>query len=88
MEAGHFKSEQPIKQKYYSAPQIGLLINEPATVVRFWALEFEVYRKNDGYKWLYPRESVAKFHQIKTLLRVDRFTIIGAKQKLKCNASK
>lgn len=79
------RSEQSIQQIYFTAPQIGRLINETAVTVRYWALEFEVYRKNWGNKWHYQRSSVAMFHRIKYLLRTEQFTIAGAKLKLKNN---
>jgi hypothetical protein len=74
---------EPIQQVYFTAPQIGKIISETATTVRFWASQFEVYRKAGSHTWHYPRASVAQFHQIKYLLRTEKFTIEGAKLKLK-----
>ena len=76
-------SEQPIKKIYFTAPEIARLTNETAITIRFWAKQFEVYRKAGSHTWQYPRASVALFHQIKYLLRIEKYTIEGAKQKLK-----
>jgi DNA-binding transcriptional MerR regulator len=78
----YFRSEQPIQQRYFTAPQIARMIGETPVTVRYWALEFGVYRKGGQHTWHYTRESVARFHIIKELLRNAKYTIAGAKLQL------
>lgn len=80
-----FKSEKPIPKYYFNTPQVAEIIGERTSVIRFWTRAFNIYRKCKSLKngWMYPRNSVAKLHHIKRLLREEHFTIEGAKLKLK-----
>lgn len=72
-----------IKKVYFSISEVSKIIGENQSTIRFWCLKFGLPfdRKNRIRKFC--RDDVAKFHIIKTLLRVDKYTIEGAKQKLK-----
>lgn len=79
------KSERPIIKYYFTTPEVSEILGEVQSTIRFWSKAFGLYRKWKGYKkhWVFPRESLAKLHHIKRLLREEHFTIEGAKLKLK-----
>jgi len=77
------KSEEPIVMMYFSSSEIAEALHEMKYNINYWAEVFEVSRKKIGRHWSYPRSSVAIFHHIKRLLREDKYTIEGAKEKLK-----
>jgi len=80
-----FKSEKPLIKYYFKTKEVAEMVEEPESVIRFWTKEFNIYKKLTSFKehWVFPRKSVAKFHQIKMLLREEHYTIQGAKLKLK-----
>ena len=80
-----FRIDRPIQKLYFETKEVGEIIGEVDSVIRFWAKAFNIYRKWVPFKeyWLYPRPSVAKFHVIKYLLRIEKYTVAGAKIKLK-----
>ena len=79
------KSERPVIKYYFTSKEVSEIIGELQSVIRFWVKEFNLYRKWRGYKkqWFLSRKSVAKLHHIKRLLREEKHTIEGAKEKLK-----
>jgi len=54
-------------------------------VLRYWEDEFEILKpnKNKSGQRLYQKKDIEHVLEIKDLLYVDKFTIAGAKQKLK-----
>jgi DNA-binding transcriptional MerR regulator len=61
-------------------------LDEPTHVLRFWESEFgqltQVKRMAGGSR-LYTPETVAVFREVRRLLRVELYTIAGAKRQLK-----
>lgn len=77
--------DESIQKKYFTISEVAELLNEPHTCINFWRKFFELSgwrSKSYNNRWKFTRETVAKFHIIKTLLRIDKFTLEGAKQKL------
>ena len=74
---------EEIQKIYWSTTEIAGMINESASCVRHWAKVFGIRAKIAMHNnHLYTRQSVAKFHMVKTLVRKEKFTIDGAKMKL------
>jgi len=74
--------DDPINKSYYTASEVAEMIGESAGIVRHWNEQFELGAHMGRQHRMYTRLIVAKLHIIKTLLRVDKYTIEGAKQKL------
>lgn len=75
--------EGEINKSYYTVSEVSEIIGEPAWTVRKWNEIFELGAHMGRQHRLYTRDIVAMLHLIKTLLRVDKYTVEGAKQKLK-----
>lgn len=76
--------KEEIQKRYYTCPEIAAMLFERASCIRFWAKQFNVKAHITTHsRKLYTRFAVARFHEIKSLIRVQRFTLEGAKQKLK-----
>ncbi len=76
--------EKEIQKLYFSPKEVSNIIGEPTWTVRFWATEFGMRQRGIKYNTnytVYTRAMLAKLHIIKTLLRVDKYTIEGAKTK-------
>ncbi len=75
-----------IQKEYYTVHEVSEMINETTVVVNFWRKVFKVpsiKSRSFNHAWKFPRPSVAIFHLIKNLLRNEKYTLEGAKQKLK-----
>lgn len=70
---------------YYSIGEVASLFSVNASLLRFWEKEFglEVKKKNQKGNRLYSREEIKKLAVIYELVKVQGFTLDGAKQKLK-----
>ena len=75
--------EQPINKFYYTASEVADIIGEKACTVRYWNTVFELGAPMGSQHRLYSRELVAKLHLVKNLMRVEKYTLAGAKLKLK-----
>lgn len=74
--------EGEINRSYYTASEVAEMMKETAGVIRHWNEVFELGAHMGRQHRLYTRDIIAKLHIIQTLLRVDKFTTEGAKQKL------
>ncbi len=74
----------PVKD-YYKISEVAEMIGVNASTLRFWEKEFGHYIKvvKRNNKRLYPRESLENIKLIKFLLKDEKYTIEGAKQKLR-----
>ena len=72
---------------YYSIGEVATLFSVNASLLRFWEKEFglEVKKKNQKGNRLYSREEIKKLAVIYELVKVQGFTLDGAKQQLKQN---
>jgi len=78
----YFKSERPIQRSYYSTTEIAKMLGETNYTIRFWVKEFDIKPYKSEWYRKYTPEMVAKLHKIHNLLRIQMFTIKGAKHKL------
>ena len=73
-----------IKKLYYSIGEVSEMMGLEAHVLRYWETEFEQLkpRKNRAGRRIYTLDDIAVVERIHHLLRVDKYTIEGAKQVL------
>jgi len=77
--------EKPIKKLYYSIGEVSDLTGLKQYVLRYWETEFSALTpsKNRAGNRTYREKDIQLIRYIKHLLYDKRFTIEGAKQKLK-----
>ncbi|HTJ53749.1 MAG TPA: helix-turn-helix domain-containing protein [Cyclobacteriaceae bacterium] len=76
-----------IKKMYFTVSEVSEVINEDYSTVRTWVKKFsitpeKIHLGKIGHP-VFSREQVALFHHIKRLRREEKYTIEGAKQKLR-----
>ena len=74
-----------IKKLYYAIGEVSGRTGLETHVLRYWETEFEQLkpRKNRAGRRIYTVEDIAVVERIQHLLRVERYTIEGARQVLK-----
>jgi len=77
--------EKPIKKLYYSIGEVSEITDLKQYVLRYWETEFPSLApsKNRAGNRTYREKDIQLIRYIKHLLYEKRFTIEGAKQKLK-----
>jgi len=70
---------------YFKIGEVAEIVGVPAYVLRYWETEFKAVRpqKSRTQQRVYRRRDVETLLKIKQLLYVEKFTIAGARQKLK-----
>ncbi len=70
---------------YYTIGEVSKLLGEKAYVIRYWESEFKFLRprKEDGRIRRYTQDNIDLLKQIQDMLHNQKFTIEGARQKLK-----
>jgi len=73
-----------IKKLYYAIGEVSERTGLEAHVLRYWETEFEQLkpRKNRAGRRIYTDEDIAVIGRIQHLLRVEKYTIEGARQAL------
>ncbi|MFQ5648476.1 MAG: MerR family transcriptional regulator [bacterium] len=74
-----------IKKLYYSISEVSKMTSIKPYVLRYWESEFPELKpsKNRAGKRIYRNNDIKTVLLIKKLLYMDRFTIEGAKQRIK-----
>lgn len=74
-----------IKKLYYSISEVSKLTSLKPYVLRYWETEFDQLRpsKNRAGNRIYRAKDIRIINVIKKLLYQDKYTIEGARQKLK-----
>jgi len=77
--------EKPIKRLYYSIAEVSEITGLKQYVLRYWETEFPELRpqKNRAGNRIYKKSDIQLIFTIKRLLYQDKYTIEGARQKLK-----
>lgn len=77
-------SESGIKKLYYSISEVAQMTDLEPHVLRYWESEFDNLepRKNRAGRRAYTEQDIAVVHHIKHLLKVDKYTLEGARQVL------
>ena len=71
--------------KLYSISQVNALTGVPKPTLRFWEKEFKDYletHRTPGNQRRYDEEAIENIKRINHLVKVEGFTIEGAKKKL------
>ena len=70
---------------YFKIGEVADLVGVKAHVLRYWEREFSILKpaKTKSHHRLYRRKDVETLLQIKQLLHNERFTIAGARQRIK-----
>jgi len=73
------------EKKYYKIGEVSRIFGLEPHVLRFWETEFSSVRpkKDSGNQRLYQRRDLESIARIKELLYEEKFTIAGARERLK-----
>ena len=76
---------QNMKKHYYTIGEVGNLLELKPYVIRYWESEFTQLRprKDEGRIRKYSEDNILLLKKIKDMLYTQKFTIEGARQKLK-----
>ena len=75
-------SDWEIQKKYFRVSEVAKILNVTQSKIRFWNAKFNIGAQLGDHGRLYSREMVAKLHVVYNLLKEQKYTIEGAKQKL------
>jgi DNA-binding transcriptional MerR regulator len=85
LEASH-SNELPLipSKRYFSIGEVSELCDVKPHVLRYWEQEFTQLKpiKRRGNRRYYQREDVILVREIRNLLYLEGYTIVGARQKL------
>ena len=78
------------KKLYYSIGEVSKMFDVSASLIRFWESEFDILqpRKNRKGNRLFSQKDIDNLKLIYFLVKEKRFTIEGAKNKLKTGKDK
>ena len=77
--------DRPILKHFFRAGEVAKMLNETSSCIRYWERAFNISvnrKENSNRDRLFNRKEVALMHRIQRLLRVEKFTIRGAKIRL------
>ena len=79
-----YKEKETVKL-YYSIGEVAEIINENASLLRFWEKEFEIIKpqKNNKGNRIYTQKDLKNLKLIHYLVKERGFTLDGAKKKIK-----
>jgi DNA-binding transcriptional MerR regulator len=78
-----------MKKYFYTIGEVSNLLGEKPYVIRYWESEFSFLkpRKDEGRIRKYSEDNILLLKKIQDMLHNQRFTIEGARQKLKAERS-
>ena len=81
-------TEDKITKLYYSIGEVAKLVGVETHVLRYWENEFPQLNpsKNNAGRRTYTRADLEAAYRIYELLRVDKYTLAGARQILESEA--
>lgn len=73
-----------MKKLYYSITEVGKEVDEETHILRYWEKEFEQLnpRKNAAGNRIYTEEDIAIVREIKKLIRDEKLSLSGAKERM------
>ncbi|MFW5658953.1 MAG: MerR family transcriptional regulator [Bacteroidota bacterium] len=76
-----------IQKRYYSIREVAEMLNVNTSVLRFWEKEFPQLnpRKGQNGRRQYSERDIERLRIIHYLLKVRKFTLAGAREKLEMN---
>jgi len=84
------KEEKFNEKLYYSIGEVSIILDINTSKIRFWEKEFETIKpkKNKKGNRILKKKDVKKLKLIKHLLKEKKYTIDGAKKKIRKNPKK
>jgi len=78
---------EEIKKKYYTIGEVASMLDVKPSLIRFWETEFTQLkpRKNRKGNRIYTEKEIDYLNQIFYLVKVRKYTLKGAREKLKSN---
>ena len=82
--------EKEISKKYYNIGEVAKKINVKTSLIRFWENEFETLNPKKNKKGLrkYTHKDITDLEKIYSLVKIQGYTLEGAKKSLKKNKEK
>tara|TARA_B110000014_G_scaffold34215_1_gene21689 strand:+ start:853 stop:1185 length:333 start_codon:yes stop_codon:yes gene_type:complete len=82
--------EKEISKKYFSIGDVAKIINVKTSLIRFWENEFEILNPKKNKKGLrkYTDKDISILQKIYSLVKIDGFTLDGAKKSIKNDNNK
>ena len=79
-----------LKKMYYTIGEVSKLFNVNASLLRFWEKEFgfEIAKKTKKGNRLFSKPEIQKINTIYRLVRIEGYTLDGAKTQMKKNRKK
>jgi len=79
-----------LKKLYYSIGEVAKMFHVNASLLRFWEKEFkfDIAKKNLKGNRLYSVKEIEKIRQIYQWVKIEGYTLEGAKQQLESSAKK
>lgn len=79
------EEQEQIEKKYFTIGEVARKLNVSTSLIRFWETEFTQLkpRKTNGGTRKYSKEDLQLLKRIYQLLKVEAYTIAGAKERLK-----
>lgn len=78
-------SEKQLTKLYYTIGEVATMFNVNTSLIRFWEKEFTIIqpKKNKKGNRLFTPKDILNFNKIYNLVKVQGFTLEGAKNALK-----
>lgn len=79
--------KEEIKKRYFSIGEVATMLDVNASLIRFWETEFPQVnpRKNKKGNRVYTDKDIETLRSIYYLVKIRKFTLKGAREKLKTN---
>lgn len=77
--------EEPISKQYYTIGEVARELDLTTSLIRFWETEFREInpKKNRKGNRVYTQRDIETLRKIHYLLKVKKYTIKGAKERLR-----
>lgn len=77
--------EWEVTRKYYSIGEVAIKLGVEASAIRYWQAEFGLMVHRSGKDRKFTGDDLFKLRVINHLLKVEQYTISGAKRQLSLN---
>lgn len=77
--------DMKLKKLYYSMGEVSEMFSVNASLIRFWEKEFSIIKpkKNKKGNRLFTQKDIGNFQLIFQLVKIEGYTLEGAKQRLR-----
>jgi DNA-binding transcriptional MerR regulator len=81
------QEEEPVEKRYYSIGEVASMLGVNASTLRFWDSQMPELkpRKGANGRRVFTQEDIEQLRLIHYLLKVRKYTIQGAREKLQMN---